>query len=188
MPIEFIKSIILILFLGLFIFSTQILFAQDYRVMTANDSAKILPERERARVRNEWLKWRLENVIPEIMRREGIDLWLIINREYVDSAMKKATAEGLRPLIYSHPVGLHGHAAGAQREARPPETAPEGVRIQREYPLYPNTVYAIEFSCTTNIPEWENQEVRIGFEEMAVFTRETCVYIDGHHTKFLLIK
>ena len=42
----------------------------------------ILPERERARVVNEWLKWRLENILPGLMRREGIDMWLVINREY----------------------------------------------------------------------------------------------------------
>ena len=57
-------------------------FAQEYGVSAVNDSQKILPERERAQVMNEWLKWRLDNIIPKLMRREGIDMWLIINREY----------------------------------------------------------------------------------------------------------
>ncbi|MGD8536620.1 MAG: Xaa-Pro aminopeptidase, partial [Candidatus Aminicenantes bacterium] len=57
-------------------------FAQEYGVAAVNDSHKILPEKERAQVMNEWLKWRLDNIIPELMRREGIDMWLIINREY----------------------------------------------------------------------------------------------------------
>lgn len=43
---------------------------------------KILPLRAQAEVRNRWLKERLDTVIPELMQREGFDLWLIIAREY----------------------------------------------------------------------------------------------------------
>jgi len=43
---------------------------------------QILPEQQRAKVMNEILEWRLENIIPELMRREGIDMWIIICREY----------------------------------------------------------------------------------------------------------
>jgi hypothetical protein len=32
----------------------------------------MLLEKERAHVQNEWLKWRLENIIPELMRRDSI--------------------------------------------------------------------------------------------------------------------
>jgi hypothetical protein len=38
------------------------------------------------------------------------------------------------------------------------------------------------------VPEWDNQDVRIGYEEDAVFTAEGCRFIDGHQTKLLLIK
>ncbi|MDH7513043.1 MAG: M24 family metallopeptidase [Clostridiales bacterium] len=108
--------------------------------------------------------------------------------DIVDSAMKKATAEGLRPLIYSHPLGTHGHGAGCTADARPPESAPEDIRERGKYPLYPNTVYAIEFSSTTAVPEWDNQDVRIGYEETGAFTGEGCRFIDGRQTKFFLIK
>ncbi|MFW6140183.1 MAG: M24 family metallopeptidase [Acidobacteriota bacterium] len=108
--------------------------------------------------------------------------------EITDSAMKKATEAGLRPLIYSHPLGLHGHAAGCSMDARAPETAPEGIRVEMEYPLHPNTCYAIEFSSTTSVPEWDGQDVRIGFEEDGVFTKDGCHFIDGCQKKILLIK
>lgn len=108
--------------------------------------------------------------------------------QITDSAMKKAEAEGLRPLIYSHPVGFNGHAAGCPMDARPPERAPEGIRIQMEYPLHYNTVYAIEFSSTTIVPEWDNQDVRIGYEETGVYTKDGCKFIDGHQIKLYLIK
>lgn len=108
--------------------------------------------------------------------------------DIVNSAMKKGAEEGLRPLIYSHPVGFHGHAAGPPMDARPPERAPESVLDRMKYPLYPNTVYAIEYSCTTSIPEWGGQDVRIGFEDTAVYTEQGCKFIDGHQIKFYLIK
>jgi Xaa-Pro aminopeptidase len=43
---------------------------------------KILPMRARAAVRNQWLAQRLDNILPEIMVREGIDMWIVIAREY----------------------------------------------------------------------------------------------------------
>lgn len=108
--------------------------------------------------------------------------------EIVDAAMKKGEAEGLRPLIYSHPLGVYGHAAGPPMEARPLEAAPENSRLRGEYPLHVNTVYAIEFSATTAVPEWDNADVRIGFEEDAAFTAAGCRFIDGHQVSLLLIK
>jgi len=109
-------------------------------------------------------------------------------KKITEEAMQNADAEGLRPLIYTHPVGFHGHAAGCQMDARPLGRAPEGIEKQMEYPLYYNTVYAIEFSSTSSIPEWEGQDVRIGFEENAVFTEEGCKWVDGHQTSLYLIK
>jgi Xaa-Pro aminopeptidase len=108
--------------------------------------------------------------------------------DIVASAMQKGEAAGLRPLIYSHPLGFHGHGAGCTADARPPEAAPEDTKKHGEYPLYPNTVYAIEFSSTTAVPEWDNQDVRIGYEEDAMFTEEGCRFVDGRQTKFFLIR
>ncbi|MFC2168870.1 hypothetical protein ACFLRW_07795 [Acidobacteriota bacterium] len=51
-------------------------FAQDIGLTDAQDSFNILPERKRAEVMNDWLEWRLDNIVPELMRREGIDMWL----------------------------------------------------------------------------------------------------------------
>lgn len=43
---------------------------------------KILPLRAQLIVRNHWLKQRLETILPEIMQREGFDMWIITAREY----------------------------------------------------------------------------------------------------------
>ena len=43
---------------------------------------QILDMRERAQVIDEWLEYRLDNVVPDLMRREGIDMWVLVAREY----------------------------------------------------------------------------------------------------------
>lgn len=42
----------------------------------------VLPLRERAALMDRWLDLRLDTVVPELMRREGIDMWIVSAREY----------------------------------------------------------------------------------------------------------
>lgn len=52
-------------------------------MMFASDFAeKLLPLRQQMILRNTWLKERLNTILPEIMTREGFDMWLVIAREY----------------------------------------------------------------------------------------------------------
>jgi len=45
-------------------------------------SQKVLPLRQQADVTNGWLKKRLQHVLPQVMRRAGIDMWIVASREY----------------------------------------------------------------------------------------------------------
>ena len=54
----------------------------NWTIGKARDIENILPERRRAEIVNENVAWRLDNILPQIMRREGIDLWLVICFEY----------------------------------------------------------------------------------------------------------
>ena len=42
----------------------------------------ILPMKERAAVMDQWTEYRLDTLIPELMRREKIDMWVLAAREY----------------------------------------------------------------------------------------------------------
>ncbi|MFB3132421.1 MAG: M24 family metallopeptidase [Rhodothermales bacterium] len=42
----------------------------------------VLPMRERAALMDRWLETRLDTVVPALMRREGIDMWIVSAREY----------------------------------------------------------------------------------------------------------
>jgi Xaa-Pro aminopeptidase len=49
----------------------------------AGDSPKPVPSlREQARTQQQWLKLRLERVLPRLMRKHGVAMWLVICREY----------------------------------------------------------------------------------------------------------
>src|SRR5689334_2527770 len=44
--------------------------------------AKLLPLRAQADLRNAWLRERLDTLLPELMARAGVDLWIVAAREY----------------------------------------------------------------------------------------------------------
>jgi Xaa-Pro aminopeptidase len=49
----------------------------------------ILSQRDQAKVIDELLEDRLKNLLPTLMRREGIDMWVIISREYNEDPIIK---------------------------------------------------------------------------------------------------
>lgn len=100
------------------------------------------------------------------------------------AALARMRAEGLKGSIYSHPLGFHGHAAGPTIGLWDKQ---DGVPGQGDYELYYDTCYSIELNCRSVVPEWDNQEVVIGLEQDAAFTREGVIYLDGRQTVLHLI-
>ena len=103
--------------------------------------------------------------------------------EVLSMSRQQAIAEGIKPSIYTHPIGFHGHAAGTTLGMW---DAQGGVPGEGDYPLHENTAYSIELNAATFIPEW-NKEIRIMLEEEAYFEQSGVNYIDGRQTKFHLI-
>ena len=98
-------------------------------------------------------------------------------------ARSKAIAKGLKPSIYSHPIGFHGHGAGSSIgfwDNQNPD--PKG-----EHPLRKDTAWSIELSNKSLVPEWNNQEVEFSSEENAIFDGSTVIYLDGRQSDFHLI-
>lgn len=103
--------------------------------------------------------------------------------EVLNRARAKAIAAGLKPTIYSHPIGYHGHGAGSSIGlSEEQKFVPTG-----EYKLRPNIAWSIELMATKAVPEWDNQMVDFKSEEDAFFDGKTVRYIDGRQTKFHLI-
>ena len=51
--------------------------------------AQVLPEREQSRVVDEILNERFNVLLPQLMERTGIDMWVIISREYNEDPVLK---------------------------------------------------------------------------------------------------
>jgi len=101
------------------------------------------------------------------------------------SALQRARGEGLRPSIYSHPLGLHGHAAGAPVGMVDKQ---DGVPGDGDYPFFAETVHSIELNNRADVPEWGNQEVQVALEQDAVLFRTGARFIDVRQTSFHLVR
>jgi Xaa-Pro aminopeptidase len=100
------------------------------------------------------------------------------------AALAQAKSEGIVPSIYTHPLGLHGHAAGPTIGMWDMQ---QGVPGSGDYPLYPHTAYSIELNSSTFIAEW-GKDIRIMLEEDGFFDGKTFRYIGGRQEKLLLVK
>lgn len=122
---------------------------------------------------------RLQDILMAEMK-EGL-----IGNQVLASALKKAKEEGLRPSVYTHPLGYHGHAAGPTIGLWDMQG---GVPGAGDYPLRLDTVYSIELNVRTSVPEWGGQEVQIALEQDAAFTRSGSHFLDKRQTQLHLIK
>jgi Xaa-Pro aminopeptidase len=103
--------------------------------------------------------------------------------EMLLSTLKQAKEEGINPQIYTHPIGYYGHGSGPTIGMWDKQ---EGVPVNGDYPLFPNTAYSIELNAKVHIKEWD-KEVAIMLEEDAFFDGKTCDYIDPRQTEMIII-
>lgn len=104
--------------------------------------------------------------------------------EVLKAVLDQASAENIRPQVYSHPLGYHGHAAGPTIGLWDRQ---EGVPGNGDYELFDDTVYSIELNIVKSVPEWDGQDVRIMLEEDAILTNGNMQWLDGRQDTFYLI-
>ena len=103
--------------------------------------------------------------------------------EVLASSLAKAKAAGLKPTIYTHPLGYHGHAAGTTLGMWDKQ---RGVPGDGDYPLHLNTAYSIELNNAVMVEPW-GKEIRIMLEEDAFFDDTGVWYLDGRQTRLIEI-
>ena len=91
------------------------------------------------------------------------------------TALENGRNAGLRPSIYTHPLGSYGHSAGTTIGMWDSQG---GVPFNGDYPLHPNTVYAIELNATVSIAEW-GKDIRIMLEEAGFYGENGFRYVNG---------
>ncbi|XOV78850.1 MAG: M24 family metallopeptidase [Aestuariibacter sp.] len=102
----------------------------------------------------------------------------------LQATIEESTKQGLLSSTYTHPLGFVGHAAGPtigmwDNQGDTP--------IRGEWPLYPNTAYAIEGNIKTQVPEWDNQWLQIKLEQSALFDGTDVWYLAGRQTQWHII-
>ena len=104
--------------------------------------------------------------------------------EILNNSLSEAKSLGLRPSIYTHPLGSYGHSSGPTIGMWDSQG---GVIGTGDYPLNYNTVYAIELNITSYIKEW-NRDIRIMLEEAGFFDESGHSYVNGRQTNIKIIK
>lgn len=98
-------------------------------------------------------------------------------------SLEQGQAEGLRPQIYTHPLGTFGHSAGTTFGMW---DAQQGVPGDGDRPLHENTAYAIELNTKVYIDAWQ-KDIRIMLEEPGFWGTDGFRYIHGRQTQLLLV-
>jgi Xaa-Pro aminopeptidase len=104
--------------------------------------------------------------------------------EVLAAARAAAAEEGIDADVYSHPIGFHGHGAGPAIGQWDEQA---GVPGAGDYPVHPDTVYALELAVRRRVPEWGGQCLRMALEQGIALTGEGLQYLDGRQTELILI-
>lgn len=105
--------------------------------------------------------------------------------EVLALTIDKASAENMVSSTYTHPLGFFGHAPGPtigmwDNQGETP--------VRGDWPVFPNTAYAIEGNIKARVPEWEDQWVQIKLEQVAWFDGESVIYAAGRQTNWHVIR
>jgi Xaa-Pro aminopeptidase len=108
----------------------------------------------------------------------------VTGNQLLSRALAAGKAEGLRPTIYTHPIGYHGHGAGPTIGLWDQQG---GVPVRGDYPLYPNTAYSIELNTKVYLDAW-GKDIRMMMEEDGFWDGKTFRYIDGRQMELYLVR
>jgi Xaa-Pro aminopeptidase len=86
---------------------------------------------------------------------------------YADT-MAEMKARNIEAMIYSHPVGMHGHGLGASIDFRATQRADIGQQAQKRLRL--GSYISIELNTATPVPEWDGQKLFVMMEDVAYLT------------------
>ncbi len=104
--------------------------------------------------------------------------------EILAATIALASDEGLRSSTYTHPLGVFGHAPGPTIGMWDNQGA---TPVRGDWPLYPNTAYAIEGNVKVRLEMWGGQDVQIKLEQSALYDGETVKYLAGRQTGWHLV-
>ena len=96
--------------------------------------------------------------------------------EVLAAALATAKVREIDGVVYTHPIGFHGHGAGPTIGLwdNQDHIAGSGDRLLRA-----NTTWSIELMVKVAVSEWDGQTISIMLEEDAWFDGDSVAYLDG---------
>ncbi|TWI83043.1 Xaa-Pro aminopeptidase [Lacibacter cauensis] len=98
-------------------------------------------------------------------------------------ALAQAKKENIEAVIYTHPLGFHGHAAGPTIGMWDQQN---GVPGAGDFPMNFRTAYSIELNAASDIPEWK-KSIRIMLEQDGYFDENSFRYIGGRQKEIYVV-
>ena len=98
-------------------------------------------------------------------------------------ALAQAKKENIEAVIYTHPLGFHGHAAGPTIGLWDQQG---GVPGAGDFPMNYRTAYSIELNAASDIPEWK-KSIRIMLEQDGYFDENGFRYIGGRQKEIYVL-
>ncbi|MEX2132758.1 MAG: M24 family metallopeptidase [Acidimicrobiia bacterium] len=103
--------------------------------------------------------------------------------EILARTLAETRAAGLDAMIYSHPIGYHGHGAGATIGLWDQQ---DGVPGSGDVDVFGPSAWSIELMNRAHVPEWDGT-VAIMLEEEAWFEDGAAAWVDGRQTEIWAI-
>ena len=122
---------------------------------------------------------RLQDIVLAELRPERT------GNEILAASLAAMRAQGITGTVYSHPVGDHGHGAGALIGLWDRQ---EGVPGRGDVPVWPNMWYSIELEARTPVAEWGGQVVKSAQEEDVVVDPRGTRWVLRRQTDFHLVR
>lgn len=138
-----------------------------------------------------------EDDVPEDLKfalRKGNELQDILTDNFavgrtgndiLRRSREQAMARDIGPIIYTHPIGLHGHAAGTTIGMWDKQ---EGVPGTGDYPMQANTAYSIELTALVDIPDWSSEPMAMKLEEDGFYDGVNFEYIAPRQQQYHVIR
>ena len=101
--------------------------------------------------------------------------------EIFTAAVARAKEEGLKPMVYTHPLGTFGHGAGPMI-GRYDQQGP--IPGSGDRPMEEDTCYALELNIHDDVDIWDGQEVFAYLEEDICF-QGVVRFIHGRQTEII---
>jgi Xaa-Pro dipeptidase len=122
----------------------------------------------------------LQDALTQRVARPGMTGGSVFN-----GVMAEMKQRGIEAMIYSHPIGNHGHGLGTSIDFRSPlrsDTTAQNARLRL------GSYLSVELNAATPVPEWGGKKVFVMFEDDAYLTEQGYRFFRPRQEQFYLIR